>query len=176
GAGWDWMSTIRGRDIGIWSDVSLTTSGPVKIEDPFVSTTLPLPDTSHADVTIQTTLRNLDARAVSGTLSASFGDVKISTPVSLDGNSEKMIELSPIAQPALRLANPKLWWPVGYGDPNLYPVSISFVADGVESDKVSFHAGVRQFKYSDDGDVLKIWINGRRFIPRGGNWGFAESM
>ena len=24
--------------------------------------------------------------------------------------------------------------------------------------------------------MLKIWINGRRFIPRGGNWGFAESM
>jgi hypothetical protein len=24
--------------------------------------------------------------------------------------------------------------------------------------------------------VLKIWINGRRFIARGGNWGFSESM
>ena len=24
--------------------------------------------------------------------------------------------------------------------------------------------------------MLKIWINGRRFIARGGNWGFPESM
>ena len=30
--------------------------------------------------------------------------------------------------------------------------------------------------YSEDGGVLRIWINGRRFIPRGGNWGFGESM
>ena len=21
-----------------------------------------------------------------------------------------------------------------------------------------------------------MWINGRRFVPRGGNWGFSESM
>ena len=48
--------------------------------------------------------------------------------------------------------------------------------DGVVSDKTSFNAGVRQFAYSEDGGVLKIWINGRRFIPRGGNWGFSESM
>jgi hypothetical protein len=175
-AGWDWMSTIRGRNIGIWSNVSLTTSGPIKIEDPFVMTTLPLPDTSHADVTIQTKLQNLNALAISGTLNASFGDVKVSVPVSLDGNSEKMVELSPAMQPVLRLVNPKLWWPVGYGDPNLYPVSVSFVANGFESDRTEFQAGVRQFTYSEDGGVLKIWINGRRFIPRGGNWGFAESM
>jgi hypothetical protein len=41
---------------------------------------------------------------------------------------------------------------------------------------VSFQAGVRQFTYSEDGGALKIRINGRRFIARGGNWGFAESM
>ena len=97
-------------------------------------------------------------------------------PVTIDASSTKTVEFSPATQAALRLVNPKLWWPVGYGDPNLYPVSISFVVDGAVSDKTSFKAGVRQFTYSEDGGVLKIWINGRRFIPRGGNWGFPESM
>jgi hypothetical protein len=175
-AGWDWISTIRGRDTGIWSNVSLTSSGPVKIEDPLVATVLPLPDTTHADVTIKATLRNLDAKAVSGTLQVRFGDVTVEMAATVDAASTKTIELSPVTQAALRLVNPKLWWPVGYGDPNLYPVSISFVVDGVESDKTSFEAGVRQFTYSEDGGVLKIWINGRRFIARGGNWGFPESM
>ena len=174
--GWDWISTVRGRDTGIWSNVSLTTSGPVKIEDPLVTTTLPLPDTTHADVTIQATLRNLEATNVSGTLRASFGDVKVEIPVTVDARSTKLVELSPATQAALRLANPKLWWPVGYGDPNLYPVSISFLVRGEVSDQTSFQAGVRQFVYSEDGGMLKIWINGRRFIPRGGNWGFPESM
>ena len=62
-AGWDWISTIRGRNTGIWSNVSLTTSGPVTIEDPLVTTTLPLPDTTHADITIRSTLHNQDATA-----------------------------------------------------------------------------------------------------------------
>jgi hypothetical protein len=175
-AGWDWMSTIRGRDTGIWNKVSLTRTGAVRIEDPLVTTTLPLPDTTHADVTIEATLRNLESGPISGVLQASFGDTTVSEPVTLEANSARTVQLSPATQPRLRLENPKLWWPVGYGDPNLYPVSIRFLADGVVSDQTSFNAGVRQFTYSEDGDVLKIWINGRRFIPRGGNWGFAESM
>ena len=175
-AGWDWISTIRGRDTGIWSNVSLTSSGQVKIEDPLVTTTLALPDTTHADVTIQATLRNLDTKAVSGTLRASFGDVAVEMPATIDAGATNVVELSPATQAALRLVNPKLWWPVGYGDPNLYPVSISFVVDGNVSDQTSFQVGVRQFTYSEDGDALKIWINGRRFIAHGGNWGFPESM
>ncbi len=175
-AGWDWMSTIRGRDIGIWSNVSTTTTGPVKIEDPRVTTTLRLPDITHADVTMQATLRNLDNKPVTGTLRARFGNVNVEIPVTIDASSTKAVEFSPGTQAALRLVNPKLWWPVGYGEPNLYPVSYSFVVNGAESDRTSFNAGVRQFTYSEDGGVLKIWINGRRFIPRGGNWGFPESM
>lgn len=32
--GWDWIPTIRGRDIGVWNDVFLTYNGAVTIEDP----------------------------------------------------------------------------------------------------------------------------------------------
>ena len=174
--GWDWISTIRGRDTGIWSNVSLTTTGPAKIEDPLVTTTLPLPDTTHADVTITATVRNLESKPVTGTLKATFGDVSVEAPVTLDAASSKIVEFSPANYPVLHLTNPRLWWPVGYGEPNLYPVSISLVVDDTVSDKTSFNAGVRQFTYSEDGAVLKIWINGRRFVARGGNWGFSESM
>lgn len=50
--GWDWIPTIRGRNIGIWNDVFLTYNGAVTIEDPFVRTELPLLDTTSADVFI----------------------------------------------------------------------------------------------------------------------------
>ena len=175
-AGWDWMSTIRGRDTGIWSNVTLTTSGAVTIDNPLVTTTLPLPDTSSADVRIAATLQNHDAHSISGTLQAKFGDIVVQTPVTLDASSTRTVELAPEQQPALHIANPKLWWPNGYGDPNLYPVTITFLVDGAPSDTTHFNAGVRQFTYSEDGGALKIWINGRRFIARGGNWGFPESM
>ncbi len=175
-AGWDWMPTIRGRDIGIWSNVSLTTSNAVTIEAPLVTTSLPLPDTTHADITIQATLRNQESHPVSGTLCATFGSITVETPVTLDPSATKTVELTPSAQPTLHLTNPKLWWPVGYGEPNLYPVTLTFLVAGEVSDTTSFNAGIRQFTYSEDGGVLKIWINGRRFIAHGGNWGFPESM
>jgi hypothetical protein len=174
--GWDWISTIRGRNTGIWSNVALRVSGPVTIEDPLVTTTLPLPDTTHADINIEASLHNLEDRPVSGVLRARFGDIFVETPVTLDPSSTKTNSLTPATQPALHIANPKLWWPVGYGDPNLYPVTIAFIIGGKTSDSKSFQAGIRQFTYSEDGGVLKIWINGRRFIARGGNWGFPESM
>jgi Exo-beta-D-glucosaminidase Ig-fold domain/F5/8 type C domain/Glycosyl hydrolases family 2/Glycosyl hydrolases family 2, sugar binding domain len=175
-AGWDWISTIRGRNTGIWSNVSLHVTGPVIVEDPLVTTTLPLPDTTHADVNIQAAVRNLNDHPVTGVLRANFGAVTVETPVSIDASTTKTVEFSPATQPALHLTNPRLWWPVGYGEPNLYPVKISFLVNGSSTDSMLFQAGIRQFTYSEDDGVLKMWINGRRFIARGGNWGFPESM
>jgi beta-galactosidase/beta-glucuronidase len=175
-AGWDWISTIRGRNTGIWSNVTLRTSSAVTVEDPLVTTTLPLPDTTHADVNIQATLRNLENHPVSGVLRARFGGVTVETPVTLAASASKTVSLTPATQTALHLTNPKLWWPVGYGEPNLYPVKVAFFIEGKSSDSKSFQTGIRQFTYSEDGGVLKMWINGRRFIAKGGNWGFPESM
>ena len=169
--GWDWIPTIRGRDTGIWKDVYLSVTGPVTIESPLVTTSLPLPDTSRADVSIAVTLHNHDTRPLNGILRGHFGAAAFETPVSIDAGAEKT------ANVALHIPNPKLWWPSGYGDPNLYPVELKIeTAGGKLSDSSAFQAGIRQFTYSEEGGSLKMWINGHRFIPRGGNWGFPESM
>jgi hypothetical protein len=175
-AGWDWIPSVRGRDIGIWSDIYLDTSGPVTIENPFVSANLPLPDTTRADVTVEATLRNSDTTAVSGTLRGRFGDVAFETAVTVEAGAEKTVKLDPATTPALRLRNPQLWWPAGYGAQTLYKVELTFeTADAKVSDTQSFQTGVRQFTYAEEGnDPLRIFINGRRFIARGGNWGFPE--
>ena len=72
----------------------------------------------------------------------------------------------------ITIADPKLWWPNGYGEANLYDVELNFE----NSDTRRFQAGIRQFTYSEEGGALRIWINGRRFVGFGGNWGFSESM
>ena len=164
--GWDWIPTIRGRDTGIWNDVFFTVTGAVTIENSHVDSKLLLPDTSHADVTIEATLRNHDTRPVSGTLRGRFGDEAFTIPVTLDAAASKTVKHS------IALTNPKLWWPNGYGDPNLYDVELKFE----NSDTTQFKAGIRQFTYSEEGGALRFWINGRRFVPFGGNWGFSESM
>ncbi|HUG55324.1 MAG TPA: beta-glycosidase, partial [Vicinamibacteria bacterium] len=173
--GWDWIPTVRGRNIGLWNDVYVTSSGPVTIDDPFVRTTLPLPDTSPADVRLEVPLTNHDGRPVAGTLVGRFGAVAFEQPVRLDPGSSATVVLDPSTHPGLRLRDPKLWWPNGYGDPHLYEVRLRFLADGAVSDEKAFRAGVRQLTYGEEGGALRIWINGRRFVARGGNWGFPES-
>jgi hypothetical protein len=175
--GWDWMPAVRGRDTGIWNSVYLTGSGPVTIEDPLVSTSLPLPDISRADVGIELTLRNHEPRPVAGKLRVRFGEAAFEMPVTVAASSAKAVKLDAAAHAELRLRNPKLWWPNGYGDPNLYAVEFEFeTTDGRASDTKQFQAGVRQFTYSEEGGALRIFINGRRFVPRGGNWGFSEDL
>ncbi len=39
---------------------------------------------------------------------------------------------------------------------------------------IKWQAGIREFTYSDVTSDLKMFINGRRFFPKGGNWGFSE--
>jgi hypothetical protein len=175
--GWDWIPTIRGRDTGIWGKVYLTLSGPVTIENPFVTTKLPLPETSTAEVTIEFDLVNHESKRVPGTLRGRFGDAQFEQRVSLEGASKEHIKLDPTTHPDLRVKNAKLWWPTGYGEQNLYDLELSFETASQElSDTKMMKAGIRQMTYSEEGGALRIWINGRRFVPRGGNWGFSESM
>jgi hypothetical protein len=174
--GWDWIPTIRGRDTGIWGDVYLTSTGAVSIENPQADTVSIAVDGSSAEVDLEATLANHSAAPVSGTLRGRFGDAAFEQAVTIPPHASKTVKLDPASAPALRLHNPKLWWPNGYGDPNLYPVEMEFVSGGVASDQKRFNAGVRRFTYSEEGGALRIWINGRRFVGRGGNWGFPESM
>lgn len=179
--GWDWIPTIRGRNGGIVGDVYLTVAGSVTLENPLVTTALPLPDTSHANIGIEVDLVNHSSNPISGKLRGRFGDVQFEQIVQLEGSNQnsgrKHVRLDPTTHPALRLQNPQLWWPVGYGDPHLYDVELRFeLEDGSSSDVKTLKAGIRQMSYREDDGALKIWINGRRFIPRGGNWGFSESM
>ena len=68
--GWDWIPTVRGRNIGIWNDVKLTSTGKVTLQDPFVQTALALPDTTQATLTPEIIVKNHADEEVEGILSA----------------------------------------------------------------------------------------------------------
>jgi beta-galactosidase/beta-glucuronidase len=175
--GWDWIPTIRGRNTGLWGNVYLTLTGPITLEHPLVTTTLPLPDTSRADVSVEVELVNHTSQRVTGTLRGRMAELQFEQGVTVDGSATKRVKLDPSNTPGLHLQDPKLWWPAGYGEPHLYPMELSFVGpDRKISDTKVFQVGIRQMSYSEEGGALRIWINGRRFVARGGNWGFSESM
>ena len=73
--GWDWLPAIRDRDSGIWQKVWLSASGPVRIEDPLVTTDLALPRLDSADIAVKTTVENITDQPQHGLLKGSFGNV-----------------------------------------------------------------------------------------------------
>ncbi|MEZ4899750.1 MAG: discoidin domain-containing protein [Saprospiraceae bacterium] len=175
--GWDWIPTIRGRDAGIWDDVLLFSTGPVTVETPFIHTTLPLPKVDEADVSVELTLVNHTNQFQQGVVKGKLGNIDFEQPFRLGPHEKSPFRFTPESFRQLHLRNPRLWWPNGYGDPNLYAVTLSCeLASGINSDVVQFKTGLRQMTYSQVEEGLRIYVNGQRFVPLGGNWGFSESM
>ena len=173
--GWDWISTIRGRNIGIWNDVTLTTTGKVTVADPLVESVLPLPDTTSATLTAEVIVKNHDAAAVKGTLEGKIGDITFQKAIELAAGEEKAVVFDAKEFGQLKMQNPRLWWPKGYGSPNLYDANFTFKVGDQVSDSKDFKVGIRQMTFNENNHILNLFINGRRFIGRGGNWGFGEN-
>jgi hypothetical protein len=144
--GWDWIPSIRDRDTGIWQPVTVRATGGVKIGDVQVVTKLPLPETNSVDVEITVPLENDTSAAVSGTLEASFETVKVTKTVSLvPGQNSVALTSAEFAQ--LKVQHPRLWWPNGYGKPELYTLRLAVTVDGKKSDSRDVRFGMRELTY-----------------------------
>jgi len=146
--GWDWIPGIHDRCTGIWQDVIFRSTGAVTIEDPQVITKLPLPDTSRASVTIAAGLSNAADSVQHGVLKGSFEGVTFEQPVTLQAGESKVVGFKPEDFSQLSVRHPRLWWPNGYGKPELYHLQLSFVtADKRISDQAAVRFGIREMSY-----------------------------
>lgn len=176
--GWDWVPGIRDRQIGIWQSVSLSSSGPVLVKDPFVVTDLPLPRIDSAEVSIEATVRNTSDRTQTGVLGGKLGDIAFqSAPIELAAGTSQRVKFNPQSTAQLRMDHPKLWWPNGYGEPYLYPLRLSFDINGQSSDALDLKVGIRKVTYFVEGSTnLTLSVNGVRVFAKGGNWGMDEAL
>ena len=181
--GWDWMPTVRGRDIGIWNDVRIEKAEAVTLSDPLVqskvtdglaSMTVSVKVADGACKPLQHDRR--PEKTISGTLLGTIGDIEFSKKVELKAGKSGTVIFTPEEYPQLKNQKIALWWPNGYGEPALHKATFAFVPDGTAEaiTSIDWQAGVREFTYSDVMSDLKMFINGRRFFPKGGNWGFSE--
>jgi len=175
--GWDWMPGIRDRDTGIWQKVFLSATGPIVVKAPQVTTDLPLPRTDSADVTVAATVRNTTDQPQKGVLKGSFGDVTFEQQIELAAWAAQTVTFDPKTFPQLHVTNPKLWWPNGFGAPNLYFLHLSFEMEGQISDTQDVSFGIRKIIYDAPGtDSLALSVNGVRVFCKGGNWGMDEAL
>jgi hypothetical protein len=174
--GWDWMPRVPGLNMGIYKDVFLSHTGAVSVIDPWIRTTKLT--TAQADLSVQTEVHNDSAAPVSGVLTGTIqpGGITFSHPVNLAPGAASTVTLDSATVAALRVKNPRLWWPNGYGAPNLYTCRFLFKVGGIDSDVKTVRFGIRKYTYDTNGDILHFHINGVRIFPKGGSWGMAEFM
>ncbi|MGW7418730.1 discoidin domain-containing protein [Streptomyces sp. NPDC054813] len=148
-SGWDWMPAVRDRAAGVWNHVRLRSTGAAVLGDPRVDTTLPdLPDTGTAELTVVVPVRNAGTGITRITVAAAFGKVRVERTVTVPAGESTDVVFTPAEHAQLRLRNPELWWPNGYGEPTLHRLTLTASLDGVESDRRTARFGIRQFGYA----------------------------
>ena len=155
----------------------LSATGPVVVEDPYVTSKLPLPRTDSAELTVRATVRNATDTPQAGALTGDDRRDHLQARGPPGAERDAHVTFSPATTPALRLENPRLWWPNGFGPQNLYKLRLSFVHKGAVSDAREVNFGVRQITYTLPGsENLALSVNGVPVMAKGGDWGMDEAM
>lgn len=144
-------------DAGITGSVYFTSSSDVAIGNVDVKTSLSLPDTTQARVSISAELVNYSRKSQKVLLKGKYAWMPFTIATTLSPGQ------SGVFTTAVELDNPTLWWPNGYGQQHLYEVSMTLYQGNKECDRRSFSSAVRDVSLK--GDTLKV--NGKRVQRRG---------
>jgi beta-mannosidase len=174
-----WDFCPRMVHLGIWDDVYLEVTGPVRLEDVFVRPKLE-PDLQRADIFVTAELDSpIHTRANFEIVLRHEGTVAASerTTHELEPGQRRL-------ETCLEIAAPRLWWPNGCGEQELYEVDVRIVVpasqgtgqlDSISADRIVTF-GIRQvslaFNDSADPNALgyTFVVNGRKVYVKGWNW------
>ncbi|NDV69914.1 glycoside hydrolase family 2 TIM barrel-domain containing protein [Dysgonomonas sp. 25] len=179
-AGWDWIQPIRDRNTGIWDKVYIEKTGIVNLKNPHIVTLVPGKRNTGAKqedaiLKVSAELQNTTNKSLSGVLRYEIDGDLVTQRVNLKANATVEVSL-----PDYSVKNPKLWWPAGYGEQNMYNIKIEFVED--ESRKVqdfeNVQFGIRelQFDWNEHTRSKQISVNGQKIFIKGGNWIISDAM
>jgi exo-1,4-beta-D-glucosaminidase len=167
----DWNPVPPDKNMGLWKEVYLTSSGPVSVRHPAVISKLHAPANDNAALTVTAVLRNASDKPVSGKLVAKIEKVRVEQEVTLGPFERKDVTFEPTDHPLLNLQQPRLWWPAQMGKPELYDLRLDFVVDGRTSDWAATPFGIREVHSELDANKRLVFsVNGKKVLIRGGGW------
>jgi exo-1,4-beta-D-glucosaminidase len=171
----DWNPAPPDKNMGLWRDVVVKTSGPVALRYPTVVSHVNSPANDSAQLTVTAQVKNGSNQAVKGTLRGSIESVKFDQEVELGPNEVKDVTFAPEQFSQLTFSNPRLWWPAQIGKPNLYPLHMEFDVNGAASDAADSHFGIREITSQlNDNNKRVFSVNGKKILIRGG--GYSSDM
>lgn len=183
--GWDWVPPVRDRNIGIWQPVYIRTTGKATLSNIKLVTDLPdLPDTNTAKLNLSLQVNNHSNNDINGNLKITVTPENfiansknwfvVTQPIQINSLENKEINLNASDIKQFLIGHPKLWWPNGYGAPNLYRIRIQLLNNKTVSDDTSFVFGIRTVStktFTDDGRFRReFYVNGKKIHLVGGAW------
>jgi len=149
--GWDWGPRLP--DAGIWRSISLIGVEKARIRDVRVEQ---LHENGAVTLKVHTNIQ-------------SFSDFKPEIAVTVtapDGTKYTGSEV--------RICDPQLWWPAGYGDQPLYQVEVVLLCDGTSLDSWSRRIGLRTMTVSrrkdEWGESFSHSVNGVDIFAMGADY------
>ena len=167
----DWAPTPPDNNMGIFRDVELKITRNVEIKNTFVYSKVNLNTLSDADLFLSTELLNYSNQDQEVSLEGKIEEITFSHKITLKANEKKLVKLSSKELPQLHIANAKLWWPNGYGEPNLYHMQLSAKANNEISCSEEIDFGIREVgDYINENGHRGYTINGKKILIKGAGW------
>ncbi len=172
GINWvDWNPCPPDKDMGLWGTVDMVESGSVTVRSPLVVTHFPDESLNRADLTVYAELHNAAPSPVKGILTGTAAGVRFEKPVELAAHEDQTVVFSPEQFPALRMQNPKPWWPRQMGEPHLEHLTVSFSTGGRSTDEESVNFGIREITSELTSNGSRLFrVNGKPILIRGAGW------
>jgi beta-mannosidase len=168
GALQDWdANNLEVNTGGIYEDVLLRTTGPIRIDAVRVDCLLRRGKRS-ADITVTIDIVNMSRRLVTAEIDVSLA------PDNFQGTSARVRVLA-AARPGrsvkeieVTLRGPALWWTWDLGYPHVYRAAVTAFIGADMSDRHDTTFGVRTIRKADRG--WGLYLNGQRVFLRGTNY------
>ena len=167
----DWNPAPPDKNMGLWRDVEISTSGPVALRYPAVTSKVESPANDKAHLTVTALLKNAANHAVKGTLKGRIEKIEFSQEVEVGAGESKDVTFTPEQFSQLNVDHPRLWWPAQMGKPELYTLSLEFSPTGRFPIRAETKFGIREIKSEVLAANRRLFsINGKKILIRGGGW------
>ena len=175
--GWDWIPTIPDRDTGIWQSVQILATGPVRLTQPFVHSDVHFHGGVRSSEVVSVRASNLVGKPMNVMLKGLIDNHPFTSGATIPAYSSRIITFKPSQCKALRMTNPKLWWPNGYGEPFLHRLTLTSLVNSRLSDSLSTQFGIRKLTYKwANSPNLTLVVNNVPVIAKGGDWGMDDEL
>src|SRR5215207_8978558 len=175
-----WDFCPRMVHLGIWDDVYLEITGPVRIADVFIQPQL-APDFQHANIVIKTELEAVIQAAIELEVILRQAGTVVSSQRTHHDLEPGRTQL----ETCLEVPAPRLWWPNGYGDQELYEVEVRILLcreemltqaqEDISAVRTALF-GIRQTSLAPNESAdpaalpYTFVVNGRKIYAKGWNW------